>query len=331
MKYYHLKKNYGRKIFHFLIVLMFFPILFFIPSSKYFVMISLGGALCIFFLLEFIRFIFLSNFSLSSSSSSSTTSSSNTSSFTSSISSSSTLISFFSLFVTGDEFNKLYFNEKLIILSHISLLISIMLPLYFSSLFNTYFSSQFHLVNSINIIEFMSHFSFLQYLGIFSIGIIDSVTAIFGGLYGKIRWPNSKKTIFGTFSGFIASFLLIYLYYIVYYYFYIEDYKNIALNSYYTFFSRQFSTLSSNITSYFSSSSYKISSNTISSSNSLPSSEQLIHSIILATKQTRMIFYAVYSLFLVLVEALFKDNDNFILPFYSISLFVLFSFYFFYI
>ena len=171
MKSSQLTKTQGRKIFHGLMLLMFVPALL-TSSSIPFVNLCLGGALCIFVMIEFIRLYILQGDTI-------------------------VINQYFELFVTGSEANA----GHAIILSHISLLMGCASSIWYSGIMDS------PLVKMDEVSEVLIPFS-----GLLTVGIGDSAAAVVGSSIGRRKWLNSNKTIEGSVAAYFSmlafSFLI---------------------------------------------------------------------------------------------------------------------------
>jgi hypothetical protein len=52
---------------------------------------------------------------------------------------------------------------------------------------------------------------FLPFLGLLTVGVGDAMASVLGSLYGVIRWPNSQRTVYGTFSSMLSMMIVAFL------------------------------------------------------------------------------------------------------------------------
>lgn len=181
-------KTIGRKSFHFLMCLMFLPVIRMIDVS--FLSLAFGGALTCFVLVEIMRKNSIVKIEL--------------------------LEDYFSIF--EDHVNSLT-------LSHISLLVGCALPIWLSEVLKTSsISTSFLLsLNCFTVSDDVESVvmqrsssvdipDVLPLIGIISVGFGDSLAAIFGSKYGIVRWGNSsRKTMLGSLSCFLGITMLIFV------------------------------------------------------------------------------------------------------------------------
>jgi dolichol kinase len=147
-----------RKIFHFLVVVMFIPSL--VNEKAYsFLIYALAGAFGVFVLLEYCRnFLILPQHDFFG--------------------------RYFDIFILDDE-RKGGIN---IITSHVSLLVAVAIPIYFS-------------------VCLKHGLSLVPYFGMVAVGVGDAFAAIMGFKFGKIKWAGTNKTLLGSFAGFSSMFV----------------------------------------------------------------------------------------------------------------------------
>jgi dolichol kinase len=151
---FEVSKIITRKIFHFLVVMMFIPSLI-NRKADFFLIYALAGTFGLFVLLEYCRnFLLLPQHDFFG--------------------------RYFDIFVMDDERKR----DINIITSHISLLVAITIPIYFSVCLNK------------------PDLSFVPYLGLVTVGVGDAFAAIVGFKFGKMKWIRSNKTFLGSFVGF---------------------------------------------------------------------------------------------------------------------------------
>lgn len=167
-----MSKVWGRKIFHFLVVLMFTPVIA-TQELRAFMNLGIGGALCAFVLMEFARLYLFSSHSECES-----------------------INRYFEQFLP---YNERLMARNQVVTTHISLLVATGSTIWVSSLLD--FAS---------LTTLSSHGPILAYFGLITVGIGDSFAAIIGSKFGKWQWPESKKTILGTVSGFISMVVATY-------------------------------------------------------------------------------------------------------------------------
>jgi dolichol kinase len=166
--YFHWPQICTRKVFHFLTVIMFFPILLQTKLHN-FSILSFGVAFCILVLLEYIRV-------------------------------------YFSFFCPSVVENINYYYSKFLdnrdkgnafILSHIYLLTGCVITFWLSCT----------LINN-DSIYLMFLKQIISHMGWLSVGIGDSAGAIIGTLYGKNKWKESNRTVEGTIAMFFSMCIM---------------------------------------------------------------------------------------------------------------------------
>ncbi|KAF7490233.1 Dolichol kinase [Sarcoptes scabiei] len=112
---------------------------------------------------------------------------------------------------TLDRIFKHYRDEKdsgLLTLTHIYLLVGCSLPIWLSS-------------------DLKRTSPLLLAIGILTIGVGDTVASVIGSTFGKIRWPNSDKTLIGTLGFFVSQLITIPF---LEYYFDVDNQNKISIN-----------------------------------------------------------------------------------------------------
>lgn len=165
----HWSRIWCRKIFHFAIVAIIVPALF-APALYPFLVLSLGGVVCVFSLLEFGRIVlfpeplrFIS--------------------------------SYFRMFLVESESQH---GESCVIMAHFSLIVACMVPIWLKV-------AAPHFVDA----SFASLYegTLFPFLGVLTVGISDSSAAMVGSTWGKWKWPGQSKTFLGSIAGFVSLFL----------------------------------------------------------------------------------------------------------------------------
>ena len=171
-----------RKIFHFLSVIMFVPILL-IKSLQSFLIIAIGLILSLFILIEIIRLLLQTN----------------------NIYNLNIITKYYKQFIDIKD------NSNGMILSQFYLLLGCFISiLYWILLSNisiqlNYSNNLNHSINSIIITQNnYSNLSFIRHFGWITVGIGDAMSAIYGKNYGKMKYYQSNKTYEGSFAAFIS-------------------------------------------------------------------------------------------------------------------------------
>lgn len=158
-----------RKIFHFAIVAIIKPTMLF-PGLYPFLVLSLGGVVCVFSLVEYGRIVLFPD-------------------------QLSFISSYFRLFLVESESQQ---GESSVIMAHFSLIIACMVPIWLKV-------AAPHFVDD----SFASLYRgrLLSFAGVSTVGISDSSAAMVGSTWGKRKWPGQSKTFLGSIAGFVSLFL----------------------------------------------------------------------------------------------------------------------------
>lgn len=172
MERLHWSRVWGRKVFHFAIVGIILPTLFF-PEMSAFLSLSLGGIVCVFVILEYLRIqVFPIEFA--------------------------SVSVYFEQFLVSHEVKN---AKHTVIMAHFSLVVSCAYPIWSAALIG----------NSSNAMNCsLELLSILPLVGVVCVGVSDSAAAIIGSSYGKIKWPGQQKSYLGSASGFLSLFLSLY-------------------------------------------------------------------------------------------------------------------------
>lgn len=169
MNKFHWSKIWGRKIFHFAVVLILIPPLL-LPELHSFLVLSLGGVLCVFSMLEFARILAIP-------------------------SELNAVTSYFNQFLVSTEIT----NEKEpVIVAHFSLVVACTYSIWTCALLSSVedLSSRYIRIKTI-----------LPFVGVLCVGVGDSMAAVVGSNFGKKRWRGQNKTYLGSMFGFLSLFL----------------------------------------------------------------------------------------------------------------------------
>lgn len=168
MDRWNLNKTEGRKLFHAIALILFLP-----PLSRrelnVFVCFAFGITFAIFVWLEYVRMYLWDN-------------------------QQSALNQYYGLFVTDEEMQ--IPNHSVAITSHMSLLLGCASTLWLYT----------YLMNDGTVFE-DSELRIIRYFGLITVGVGDSMAAIIGSRFGKLKWPRSKKSYIGSTAAFISMCL----------------------------------------------------------------------------------------------------------------------------
>jgi dolichol kinase/preprotein translocase subunit SecG len=116
-----------------------------------------------------------------------------------------------SSFISLDEFFQTFFDEKDLgakeggfVVTHIALIVGCAIPLWFQ---HHYLSMN---NNSSSLPSSLIHI-LMPYLGIITLGAGDAVGAIYGSFYGKMRWPESKRSVEGSIAMLLSMLVSVYI------------------------------------------------------------------------------------------------------------------------
>ena len=196
-------KTMVRKIYHIAVVTMFSPAVIVMDAETlFFLSLSMGGAVCLFLAAEFLRCFLLAN-ALSG----------HTNGHSPAIDLLKALDAFLASFQEHSETS--YQQEQQsrilmrpIIFSHISLLLGVGLPIW---LYCRYALDPLAAVTSHHTSTMDAGGSGLDLslrplliIGMATVGVGDTAASVFGSLFGRLRWPNSRKTYLGTVAAFVS-------------------------------------------------------------------------------------------------------------------------------
>jgi len=185
-----MSKTCTRKVFHLAVVVMFSPAIV-ISSLLSFLSLCLGGALCIFIIVEFIRCFVLANVTALSTVKGTC--------FDSLKSLTATFDEFMNSFEDGNSITSPQFAfYKPIIFSHISLLLGVASTIW---IYCRFIATESHITANDDTRKV------LLFLGLATVGVGDAAASVFGSLYGVLRWSGKKKTLIGSFAAFISMCL----------------------------------------------------------------------------------------------------------------------------
>lgn len=173
----------GRKYFHLIAVFLFAPVTLFSPSMMF---LSYAVALSLLIILELVR---TSNASLTASKQESISPKCEKTGFLSPVI--NALNSFYDVFLDEKDLCGCDF-----VVTHATLIFGCALPLWTCSSLLEYFPPD---TNDSNF------FSILSLLGVVVIGVGDSFGALIGSLFGRTRWPGTKRTFEGSLSMLVST------------------------------------------------------------------------------------------------------------------------------
>lgn len=185
-------KTIVRKIYHVAAVAMFSPALAIYAESLSFVSLAMGGAVCLFLAVEFVRCFLLVNVPSGRSDGLGPMVDA-LNAFLASFQESSAPPSP----VKGDRAGPILMRP--IIFSHISLLLGVGSPVW---LYCRYCASDplSHSADRHGEVSLRP----LLIMGLATVGVGDTAASVVGSLFGRLRWPGSKKTYLGTVAAFVS-------------------------------------------------------------------------------------------------------------------------------
>ena len=184
----------ARKYFHFVAVLLFAPPTYYAPSMM-FLSYAIASALLIF--IESLRYIYLQQEQCTLKQKEIETDEKFTNNKPQSTGESeNSNLSHRATTLTINDFFQTFFDEKDLgakdggfVVTHVALVVGCAIPLWFHHIYCV--------INSNND-SFHQNVSIMPYIGILSLGIGDAAGAIYGSLFGKTSWPESRRTVEGS-------------------------------------------------------------------------------------------------------------------------------------
>lgn len=202
-------KTMVRKIYHIAAVTMFSPAVCMDSETLYFLSLSMGGAVCLFLAAEFVRCFLLAN-ALSGHANGRLRSFVPISVMELLKASDAFLASFQEGSVTSSQAEGEQSRRTLmrpIIFSHISLLLGVGSPVWLYCRYavdplasaTSQRSSATDAVGGGDV-----PIRPLLIIGLATVGVGDTAASVFGSLFGRLRWPGSRKTYIGTVAAFVS-------------------------------------------------------------------------------------------------------------------------------
>lgn len=117
-----------------------------------------------------------------------------------------------SSFISFDQFFQTFFDEKDLgakeggfVVTHIALIVGCAIPLWFQHYYLS-MNKDASSLSSSSLIHIL-----MPYLGIITLGVGDAAGAIYGSFYGKMRWPESKRSVEGSIVMLVSMLVSVYI------------------------------------------------------------------------------------------------------------------------